>query len=576
LRKAIILIAVFSLQIAVAVTPSATPIIDFKWPFHPTPGRNGMVASEEHLASEIGAKILEQGGNAVDAAVAVGFVLSVTLTKAGNIAGGGFMVIHDAKRNKNTIIDYRETAPLKAHKDMFVVDGQVDETMVRFSGKSTAVPGTVAGLIYAQKKYGKLKLSEVISPAIKLADEGFLISWGLADSLKTRAKRLRADPGFAAVFYPKGGGFYQHGDKLVRKDLAKTLKLIRKYGRDGFYKGEVAEKFIKGIRQFGGVMTKQDLINYQPIERAPLIGSYKGYSIVTMPPPSSGGVHLIEMLNTLENFPLKKWGPNRAKTIQVMVEAMRTAYADRSYYLGDPDFVKVPVAQLTSKAYAKTISQQITLGKARRSSDVKPGNLIPYESPQTTHFSVVDKDGSMVSNTYTLNYSYGSGHMVPGTGIVMNNEMDDFSAKPGVPNGYGLIGGEANAVQPGKRPLSSMTPTPVFKDGKPFLATGSPGGSTIITVTLETIVNVIAFDMNIAAATAWPRFHHQWLPDVVYVERGISEDTNNILRKMGYTIKKGRTLGNTQSIQVINGIQYGAADPRRPGGTVVAAKAQGK
>ncbi len=540
------------------------------------PATAGMVSSEEKFASQIGAQILEKGGNAVDAAVAIGFALSVTLPKAGNLAGGGFMMIHDAKHQKNTAIDYRETAPGKAHRDMYIVDGQVDQNMLRYSGKSTAVPGTVAGLIYAQKKYGKLTLSEVITPAIRLAEEGFPISWGLSESLKARAKRLKADAGFAKVFYPAKGGFYPHGYRLIRKDLAHTLKLIRKKGRDGFYKGEVADKLIRAITRFGGIMTKDDLSNYRPTERQPVTGTYLGYSIVTMPPPSSGGVHLIQMLNTLENFPLAKWGANRAKTIQVMVEAMRSAYADRSYYLGDPDFVKIPVKQLTSKAYAKHISEQITLGKARKSTDVKPGNLTPYESPQTTHFSVIDKDGNMVSNTYTLNYSYGSGHMVVGTGIVLNNEMDDFSAKPGVPNGYGLVGGEANSVQPGKRPLSSMTPTLVFKDGQPFLATGSPGGSTIITVTMETIVNVLAFDMNIAAATAWPRFHHQWLPDVVFVEPGISEDTNEKLREMGYKIKKGRTLGNTQSIQVINGMQFGSADPRRPGGTVVAAKASTK
>ncbi|HFB67277.1 MAG TPA: gamma-glutamyltransferase [Aeromonadales bacterium] len=540
------------------------------------PATAGMVSSEEKFASQIGAQILEKGGNAVDAAVAIGFALSVTLPKAGNLAGGGFMMIHDAKHQKNTAIDYRETAPGKAHRDMYIVDGQVDQNMLRYSGKSTAVPGTVAGLIYAQKKYGKLTLSEVITPAIRLAEEGFPISWGLSESLKARAKRLKADAGFAKVFYPAKGGFYPHGYRLIRKDLAHTLKLIRKKGRDGFYKGEVADKLIRAITRFGGIMTKDDLSNYRPTERQPVTGTYLGYSIVTMPPPSSGGVHLIQMLNTLENFPLAKWGANRAKTIQVMVEAMRSAYADRSYYLGDPDFVKIPVKQLTSKAYAKHISEQITLGKARKSTDVKPGNLTPYESPQTTHFSVIDKDGNMVSNTYTLNYSYGSGHMVAGTGIVLNNEMDDFSAKPGVPNGYGLVGGEANSVQPGKRPLSSMTPTLVFKDGQPFLATGSPGGSTIITVTMETIVNVLAFDMNIAAATAWPRFHHQWLPDVVFVEPGISEDTNEKLREMGYKIKKGRTLGNTQSIQVINGMQFGSADPRRPGGTVVAAKASTK
>lgn len=565
MKKIISIVLYFSvLQFSFA----ATPIIDYPWPYHPKFSKYGVTASEEHYASHIGAKILEQGGNAVDAAVAIGFSLSVTLPKAGNIGGGGFMMIHNAAKKLNTAIDYREVAPEHASRDMYIEDGQVNNQKLRYSGKGTGVPGTVAGLIYAQKKYGKLSLKKVMQPAINLAANGFKMSKGLTDSLKSRAKWLMRDPGFKKEFYPAQGGFYQPGHLLKRPDLAHTLQLIAEKGRDGFYKGEVAEKFIKAVNQYNGIMTKGDLENYRPIERKPLTGTYLGYQIVTMPPPSSGGVHLIQMLNTLENFPLQKWGPNRAKTIQVMVESMRQAYADRSVYLGDPGFVKVPVKELTSKAYGKTIASQIPLGKARKSSDIKEGDLTPYESPQTTHFSVIDRDGNMVSNTYTLNFSYGNGHLAPGTGIVLNNEMDDFSAKPGVPNGYGLIGGDANAVTPGKRPLSSMTPTLIFKNGAPFMATGSPGGSTIITVTLETIVNVLTFHMNIGAATAWPRFHHQWLPDVVFVEPGVSEDTNNILESMGYTVKRGRTLGNTQTVMVKNGLIFGFSDPRRPGGTV--------
>ena len=554
------------------LTQASSPIIDYRWPFHPQPSIHGMVASDEELASKIGAAILEQGGNAVDSAVAIGFALAVTLPKAGNLGGGGFMMIYQNKTGKSTAIDYRETAPAAASKDMFLVDGEVDNNLVRYSGKSTAVPGTVAGLVYAHENYGKLPFKQVIQPAIELAEQGFPMSWGLTQELKNKQQRLRQCKHFSAVFYPKTEDVFAYGHILKRSDLAKTLRAILKQGRAGFYQGEVAKKLTEGIREHGGIVSLADLRNYKVIERKPIIGSYQGYKIVTMPPPSSGGVHLVQMLNILENFPISKWGANRAKTIQIMIEAMRSAYADRSKFLGDSDFVSVPVKALTSKAYGKHISKQISTGKARNSKAIKAGSLAPYESPQTTHFSVIDREGNMVSNTYTLNFSYGNGHMAAGTGVILNNEMDDFSAKPGVPNGYGLIGGDANAIQPGKRPLSSMTPTMVFKNEKPFMVTGSPGGSTIITVVLQTIMNVIDFDMNIAAATAWPRIHHQWLPDKVFVEPGISEDTIEKLQIMGYSIQKRRTLGNTQSIMLIDGVQYGSSDPRRPDGSVVSAK----
>ncbi len=551
---------------------SSRPLIDYNWPFHPKPSTHGMVSSDEALASQIGASILEQGGNAVDSAVAIGFALAVTLPKAGNLGGGGFMMIYNNESKTSTAIDYRETAPALASRDMFLVEGEVDQELVRYSGKSTAVPGTVAGLLYAQKKYGSLPLKQVMQPAIDLAERGFPMSWDLTQGLIHRQKRLRQCQHFEAAFYPSKTEFFEFGTVLKRPHLAQTLKQISRNGRKGFYRGDVAKKLVEGVKQHGGIISLADLKNYRVVERKPVSGTYRGYTIMTMPPPSSGGVHLIQMLNTLENFPLKEWGPNRAKTIQVMIESMRSAYADRSKFLGDPDFVSIPVKQLTSKEYAKLISKQITLGKARKSSEVKPGSPAPYESPQTTHYSVIDKSGNMVSNTYTLNFSYGNGHMAEGTGIILNNEMDDFSAKPGVPNGYGLIGGEANSIHPGKRPLSSMTPTLIFKDGEPFMVTGSPGGSTIITVVMQTIMNVIDFDMNIAAASSWPRFHHQWLPDKVFVEPGISEDTLEKLEEMGYVTQKGRTLGNTQSIILKDGIQYGSADPRRPGGTVAAAR----
>ncbi len=552
---------------------AATPIIDYKWPFHPINAQHGMVVSEDELASQIGADILSQGGNAVDAAVATGFALAVTLPKAGNIAGGGFMLIHLANNKKNIALDYRETAPAKASTDMYLnQDGTVNKHAIRNTAKGTAVPGTVAGLVYAQQKYGKLSLQQVLKPAIKIAREGFPVSWALSNSIRSRAERLQRCEVTTKVLFKTNKENYQAGEIMKRPALAKTLSIIAKKGSAGFYQGDIAQKLVAGIAEHGGLISMDDLKNYKALEREVLLGDYRGYQIATMPPPSSGGVHLIQMLNMLENYPLSEWGPNRAKTIQVMVEAMRSAYADRSEYLGDPDFFKVPVKGLTSKVYAKQLVEKIPKNHARKSSDVKPGNPMPYESPQTTQFSVVDTEGNMVSNTYTLNFSYGNGHMIEDTGVMLNNEMDDFSAKPGVPNAYGLLGGDANAIKPGKRPLSSMTPTLVFKDGKPFLATGSPGGSTIITVVLETIVNMLDFKMNIAAATAWPRFHHQWFPDQIYMEPGISSDTIDKLTEMGYKIKAGRTLGSTQSISVDGQFQFGSSDNRRSGGAAIAAK----
>jgi len=570
------LFAFLSVSSAATETQSS-PIIDYTWPFHPEYSKNGMVVSEDSLASQIGADILSQGGNAVDAAVAVGFSLAVTLPKAGNLAGGGFMLIHVNTGDKNIALDYREVAPLNASANMYLnQDGSVNNDSIRYTAKGTAVPGTVAGLVYAQQHYGRLKLSEVMKPAITIAEQGFPVTFALSQSLESRKERLLVCETSAKTFFKAGKKDYQPGDMMKRTDLANTLKIIAEKGNSGFYQGRIAELFVKGIKQHGGIISLEDLKQYRPIERDVLMGNYRGYQIATMPPPSSGGVHLIEMLNILENFPLAEWGPNRSKTIQIMVEAMRSAYADRSKYLGDPAFYKVPVTGLISKLYAKKLASEITLGKARNSNKLGPDNPIPYESPQTTHFSVIDSDGNMVSNTYTLNFSYGNGHTIAGTGIVLNNEMDDFSVKPGVANAYGLLGGEANSIKPGKRPLSSMTPTFIFKDGKPYAATGSPGGSTIITVVLETVVNLLDFNMNIAAASSWPRFHHQWFPDVVYTEPGISADTIENLQKMGYKIKEGRTLGSTQSIVVIDHNQYGSSDPRRTGGAAIAAKSGSK
>ncbi|PHZ85424.1 gamma-glutamyltransferase [Paremcibacter congregatus] len=544
-----------------------TPIITYQERFIPVIAKNGMVASQERMATEVGVEIMRQGGNAVDAAVAVGFALAVTLPQAGNLAGGGFMMVHLAEENKTIAIDYRELAPRAAHKDVYLdAAGQVDQDRLRFSHQSAGVPGTVAGMVHALEKYGTMELRQVIAPAIRLAEQGFDMPYWLEISLGSRQERLQKDPAAGAAFFHENGRVYAMGERFRQPDLAWSLKQIRDHGRDGFYKGAIADKIVANMEKNNGLITRVDLANYKVVERTPIRGTYKGYEIATMPPPSSGGIHLVQMLNMLEGDNLKGLGHNSAASLHLLIESMRQAYADRSKYLGDPDFFDVPMAELTDKAYAQKLRAMIPADRARTSAEVAPALGPKYESPDTTHYSVMDSAGNVVSNTYTLNYSYGSGIMVPGAGFLLNNEMDDFSAKPGVPNGFGLVGGKANAVEAGKRPLSSMTPTIVFKDGKALLATGSPGGSTIITVVFQTILNMIEFDMNIAAATFAPRLHHQWLPDKTFVEQGVSADTLAILKAMGHNIDAGkRTLGSTQSITRKDGFFYGASDSRRLG-----------
>ncbi|MCC4832380.1 gamma-glutamyltransferase [Shewanella sp. 10N.7] len=528
--------------------------------------KNGMVASQESLATRIGVDILKQGGNAVDAAVAVGFALSVTLPRAGNIGGGGFMMVHLAETNKTIAIDYRETAPAKAHKDIFLDEkGNANPKLSREHGLAVGVPGTVMGLELALTKYGTMSLKDVIKPAIGLANDGIVINSDLADSLDGLKRRISQWPSSAEIFYKKNGDSFSVNDKLVQTDLGHSLSLIAKHGSKGFYQGETAEKIVSAINLAGGIMSLDDLKNYTVVEREPVRGSYRGYEVVSMPPPSSGGIHIIEMLNVLENYPIQKLGHNTAQTLHLMTETMKHAYADRSEYLGDPDFNPVPIAALTSQKYADTIAKQIAFNKATPSAEIKAGDIAPYESDQTTHYSVVDQWGNAVSNTYTLNFSYGSGLVAAGTGILLNNEMDDFSAKPGSPNGYGLIGGEANSVQGNKRPLSSMSPTIVMKDGKPFLITGSPGGSRIITTTLQVIMNVIDHQLNVAEATAAPRIHHQWLPDYIGVETSLNDDTITLLESKGHKVKRSSAMGSTQSILINEHGIYGASDPRRAG-----------
>lgn len=534
--------------------------------FHPVYGKNGMVASEQGLATQVGLDILKQGGNAIDAAVAVGFALAVVLPNAGNIGGGGFMVLHDDKTGKDVAIDFREIAPAKASRDMYLDNqGNVIDGKSLFTHDASGVPGTVAGMEYALKKWGTMPLSKVLEPAIKLADKGFIVSDVLAQTLKEEKSTLGKWSASKAIFF-KNGEPLKSGDLLVQKDLAKSLRLIAKQGAKAFYQGEIATKIAKEMQSHGGTMTLEDLKAYKVVERQPIIGDYRGYKVVTMPPPSSGGVHLIEILNMLEHYPIKEDGVNSAKNIHHMAESMKLAYADRSEYLGDPDFVKIPVTGLTSKAYANERVKTIDDNKARPSSTIKPGKPQPYESDQTTHFSVMDKAGNAVAVTYTLNLNFGSGIVAAGTGILLNNEMDDFSVKPGVPNAFGLVGGTANAIEAKKRPLSSMTPTIVMKNNKPWLVTGSPGGARIITTVLQSVVNTIDHEMNPAEAIITPRVHHQWLPDELRVEEGISPDTIKLLQDKGHKVVTKAPMGRIQIIQADDSGFYGYSDPRNPDG----------
>jgi len=545
-------------------------IIDYDSRFHPVFGKQGMVVTREEVASGVGLQILEKGGNAVDAAVAVGFALAVTLPRAGNLGGGGFMMVHLAKEDKTIALDYREMAPGGAFREMFQNKaGEVDKDLARYSYRSAGIPGTVAGLTHALNKYGTMKLADVIAPAIALAEKGFKVTPVLANDLKIKKPRLSKSEAAKKIFYKKNGSDYEFGDVLIQSDLAWSLKQISKKGSKAFYQGEIAKRIVADSNRHDGLFQLSDLKAYKVIEREPVVGSYRGHKIVSMPPPSSGGIHLVQMLNILEGYNLSDMGHNSANYIHTLTETMKLAYADRSRYLGDPDFYNVPVEWLTSKSYADELRKKISPIRSTPSSEIMPGKKPAYESDETTHYSVVDKDGNYVSNTYTLNFTYGSGIVVEGTGILLNNEMDDFSAKPGTANGFGLIGGEANAVAARKRPLSSMTPTIVFKEGKPIMALGSPGGSTIITVVLQTLLNVVDHDMNIAQATSVPRIHHQWFPDILRLEPGINRDTVELLRAKGHKTYLGKTLGSMQGIMSIGGNLYGASDPRRPGAKAV-------
>jgi gamma-glutamyltranspeptidase/glutathione hydrolase len=531
--------------------------------------KNGMVVTQEARAARIGAEILQKGGNAVDAAIAVGFAMAVTYPSAGNIGGGGFMLIHLAARNETVAIDYRETAPAATTRDTFLDPrGEADPAKSRELGLAIGVPGTVAGFALAHEKYGsgKFTLAELIAPALALARDGFQVAADLADSLPSARAQLARWPSSAKIFLKANGAPLAEGDRLVQSDLAATLNLIARDGPRAFYEGPVAEKIAAAVRFAGGLMTLEDLKNYRAVERAAVRGSYRGYDIVSMPPPSSGGVLLIEMLNVLEGYELR---PRDPATLHLIAETMKRAYADRAQFLGDPDAVQAPLAGLMSKRYAAALRAEIDPQHARPSREIAAGNAPAYESPNTTHFSVVDRFGNAVANTYTLNLNYGVGLVAEGTGILLNNELDDFAAKPGSPNAFGLVGGAANAPGPNKRPLSSMTPTIVLKDGKPYLVTGSPGGSRIITAVLQVVLNVLEFHLPIADAVAAPRLHHQWLPDQLVIEPGLPAAALQALSARGHTLAVGRLGTSVNSILLSPEGPVGAADSRSRGALAV-------
>jgi gamma-glutamyltranspeptidase / glutathione hydrolase len=547
----------------------ADPVISALATARPVVARHGMVVTQEAAASRVGLDILKRGGNAVDAAVAIGFALAVTLPRAGNLGGGGFMLIHRTDLNQTIAIDYRETAPAATTKGVFLdANGEADPFKSRYSGLAIGVPGTVAGLGLAWRKYGsgKFSFADLIAPAIALAREGLTVDDDVADSLPLAAAALGRRPSSARIYLRPDGSVPQAGDHIALDDLAATLETIAAKGAAGFYSGPVAQKIVEAVNAAGGRMTIEDLANYRAVERQPVRGTYRGYDVVSMPPPSSGGAHIIEILNILEGFPLAAQGLNSAASLHELAEAEKLAYADRAAYLGDPDFVKIPLAGLTSKIYAEHLRALIAPDRSRPAADIRPGEPERYESDQTTHFSVVDSDGNAVANTYTLNLPYGSGLVAEGTGVLLNNELDDFAARPDAANAYGLLGGDANAPGPMKRPLSSMSPTLVLKGGKLLIATGSPGGSTIISTVSQIILNVIDHGLNVAEAENAPRAHDQLWPDELRIERGMSPDTILLLEAMGHKVVLRNAMGSANTIvRTPDGELEGASDLRQRG-----------
>lgn len=559
----LLIIMLFALMALPSVAADA-PILKNTERFSPVTGQNGMVVSENDIATQVGAEILAKGGNAIDAAVAVGFALAVTYPQAGNLGGGGFMLVHH--EGETMALDYRETAPQALTAAHFLDEkGQVDPEKSQRSLKATGVPGTVAGLLYALETSGTMSREQVMAPALELAKDGFVVDHHLHNALERSKDRLLKSGGAGDVFYQDGAPL-PIGETLQQPALYKTLQKIADHGARAFYQGDIAQALVADSKENGGLLALEDFSGYEVVPRVPVYGTFRGHRIAAMPPPSSGGIHIVQMLNILKNDDLKSFGHNSGAYLHLLAETMRRAYADRSKHLGDPDFYNVPQKWLTSEAYAAALRTTINLQDATPSDDVRPGTAPTPESRETTHFSVLDKWGNGVSNTYTLNFSFGNGHLVPELGFLLNNELDDFAIRPGVPNAYGLVGGEANKVEPGKRPLSSMTPLFLFKDDQLKLTAGSPGGSHIITAVLQTVINHVAFDFNLATSIAMPRVHHQWLPDVLFAEQGISPDTITLLELRGHVVAPTRPIGSVQAaMRLPDGTFAGYSDPRRTG-----------
>lgn len=541
--------------------------------FHPEIGTDHMVSTQEFHATEIGEHVLANGGNAIDAAVAVGFALAVTLPRAGNLGGGGFMMFWDNQKKEAIALDYRESAPKAADVSLYLDEkGMPDPKKIHWSYLATGVPGTVKGLLTAHKRWGKLPLITLLKPAIGLAQFGFLVTPGLADAIRENEKPLKSDPATAKIFFKRNGNPYKVGERIRQRDLSMTLKLIAKYGEKAFYQGEIAKKIVKAMEANGGIITADDLKSYHVKFRKPLQIEYHGKTLYSMPPPSSGGVTLFEILKLLDKLDIEEHTPNTADYFHLIAEVANRAYNDRNAELGDPDFVEVPVERLLSTVHIDKTASQIDLARHTPAENISKVKHIDTESPQTTHFSIIDKEGNMVSNTYTLNYSFGNGHVVPGAGFLLNNELDDFTLKPGIPNSFGLVQGEKNLLGPGRRPLSSMTPVIIVnKNERPFLALGSPGGSRIITSVLQVILHVIDEELGIASAVAMPRIHSQLWPDELYVEQGISADTMRLLEQRGHQVRNTTAIGSVQVVSQQNNQFKGYADPRRQG-----ARAAGK
>ena len=569
---------VIALAFPAAAQETSSPILSGNSRHHPVEGYGGMVSSQKDLATEAGVQVLREGGNAIDAAVTTGFALAVTLPRAGNLGGGGFMVVHLAETDETIAINYRETAPAAAHRDLFLdAEGNPDADHSRKSLQASGVPGSVAGLCLALEKYGTISLERAIAPAIELAEAGFVVSEDLADNLRSMLPDMeKISPAAAGAFSRPDAAPFATGDTITQPDLAVTLKRIAVHGADDFYRGETAKRLVAymGAEEHAlkGLITLDDLDAYRPHVTEAVTASYRDFEIATMPPPSSGFV-LLQILKLLEAHDLRASGPNSAHSIHLFSEACKLAYTDRTRYLGDARFIDVPIQHLLSDSYLAERGKLINPDKSTKSEDLAAGDIElkpkpDRESNETTHYSVMDRFGNAVSTTTTLNFSYGNRHMAPGTGFLLNNEMDDFVSKPGEPNAFGLLGGKANAIEPGKRMASSMCPTIVLRNTKtgrqPFLVTGSPGGSRIITTVAQVIVNVIDHQMNAAAATHAPRVHHQWYPEELRVEPGLSPDTVRLLEKRGHKISLQSTMGSTQSILTVDGKRFsGASDPRR-------------